>query len=138
MQKSFFIAALSGLLFGLGLILSGMTNPHKVLSFLDITRQWDLSLMFVMAGAISVAFFAFRHMTSQPQSKLGYAIQLPGTRLIDRKLIAGALLFGAGWGLAGFCPGPALVALLFGSVKPWIFVLAMLVGMWVQQLANRD
>lgn len=133
MTKSTFIAFVAGLLFGIGLMLSGMSNPHKVLSFLDISRDWDASLMLVMVGAITVAFFAFRATQGWTHSTLGYSIQLPDTRLIDRKLVLGAMLFGAGWGLAGFCPGPALVALLFGSLKPWIFVASMLVGMWLHQ-----
>lgn len=131
MRKIALIAFFSGLIFGIGLIIGGMTNPAKVLAFLDITGDWDPSLMFVMLGAIAIAFFAFRRAARQSNSLLGLPVHLPETTRIDRKLVMGALLFGAGWGLAGFCPGPAMVALLFGSAKPWIFVASMLVGMWL-------
>ncbi|MDP8568861.1 DUF6691 family protein [Methylophilus aquaticus] len=125
------IAFFSGLIFGIGLIIGGMTNPAKVLAFLDITGDWDPSLMFVMLGAIAVSFFAFRQAARKSTSLLGWPVNLPDTTRIDRKLVMGAVLFGAGWGLAGFCPGPAMVALLFGSAKPWIFVTSMLAGMWL-------
>lgn len=131
MRNISLIAFFSGLIFGIGLIIGGMTNPAKVLAFLDISGDWDPSLMFVMLGAIAIAFFAFRQAALQPTSLLGLPIHLPDTTRIDRKLVMGALLFGAGWGLAGFCPGPAIVALLFGSTKPWIFLASMLAGMWL-------
>ena len=114
-------AFFAGLVFGIGLILGGMTNPAKVLAFLDIGGDWDPSLMFVMMGAIAVGFFAFRRAARHTHSLLGLPVNL----------LLGAVLFGAGWGLAGFCPGPAIVALLFGSAKPWIFVASMLAGMWL-------
>ena len=131
MRKIALIAFFFGLIFGSGLIIGGMTNPAKVLAFLDITGDWDPSLMFVMLGAIAIAFFAFRRAARQPTSLLDLPVHLPDTTRIDRKLVIGAVLFGAGWGLAGFCPGPAIVALLFGSAKPWIFVVSMLAGMWL-------
>lgn len=124
-------AFFAGLVFGIGLILGGMTNPAKVLAFLDIGGDWDPSLMFVMMGAIAVGFFAFRRAARHTHSLLGLPVNLPDTTRIDGKLLLGAVLFGAGWGLAGFCPGPAIVALLFGSAKPWIFVASMLAGMWL-------
>lgn len=124
-----FTALVSGLLFGMGLLVSGMANPAKVLGFLDVFGTWDPSLAFVMAGAIAVGLVAFgvaRHMT---RSLSGEPMRLPATQSIDRRLMAGAVVFGVGWGLAGFCPGPALVALAAGSGKALIFVLAMVAGM---------
>lgn len=131
------IALLAGLVFGLGLIVGGMTNPAKVLAFLDITGDWDPSLAFVMMGAIAVGFFAFRSAAKQASSTLGWPMQLPGTRLIDRKLVLGAAIFGAGWGIAGFCPGPAVASLLTGGASVWLFVASMLAGMAVHTLAVR-
>lgn len=131
------IALLAGIIFGFGLIVGGMTNPAKVLAFLDITGDWDPSLAFVMMGAIAVGFFAFRAAARKPVSLLGMPVQLPGTRLIDRKLLLGAVLFGAGWGIAGFCPGPAVASVLTGGVDVWLFVISMLAGMALFTLATR-
>lgn len=122
-------AALAGLVFGLGLILSGMANPAKVLGFLDLASPWDPSLTFVMAGAIAMAMGAFAMAKRRPRSLLDEPMRLPTLRTIDRRLVLGSLTFGVGWGLAGFCPGPALVALGMGQVKAWVFVAAMLGGM---------
>ena len=130
------IALLAGVIFGLGLIVGGMTNPTKVLAFLDITGDWDPSLAFVMAGAIAIGFFAFRQAKRRATSVLGDIIDLPEKTRIDRQLIAGALLFGIGWGLAGFCPGPALVALTIGGSPVWIFVASMLAGMGLYTLVE--
>ena len=118
-----------GLLFGIGLILSGMTDPSKVLGFLDLAGLWDPSLAFVMGGAILVSLGAFTVAKKRTTSFLGGAMQLPTSRLIDKRLVVGSLLFGAGWGLAGFCPGPALTSLGTGNPKAVVFVLAMLAGM---------
>ena len=123
------IALLAGLVFGLGLLLSGMADPAKVLGFLDLAGDWDPSLALVMAGAIVVAAMGFAVARRRAKSLLGAPIQLPTKRTIDRRLIVGSTLFGAGWGLAGFCPGPALVALGMGEAKAIVFVLAMLAGM---------
>ena len=123
------IALLAGLVFGLGLLLSGMADPAKVLGFLDLAGDWDPSLALVMAGAIVVAAAGFAVARRRAKSLLGAPIQLPTKRTIDRRLIVGSTLFGAGWGLAGFCPGPALVALGMGEAKAIVFVLAMLAGM---------
>lgn len=129
------IAALvAGLLFGLGLIQSGMTDPSKVIGFLDLAGRWDPSLAFVMAGAIAVAAIAFRFAARRSTALLGAPMRLPAARTIDRRLILGGLCFGAGWGLAGYCPGPALASLLSGSVKPVLFVVAMLAGMALFEL----
>jgi uncharacterized protein len=123
-----------GLLFGLGLILSGMTDPGKVLGFLDLAGAWDPSLAFVMGGAIGVAFFAFAIARNRTTAFLGGAIELPAKRAIDRRLIVGSLVFGAGWGLAGFCPGPALVAAGAGHLQAVLFTVAMVAGMVVHEL----
>ena len=120
---------LVGLLFGLGLILSGMTDPGKVLGFLDLFGTWDPSLALVMGGAIMVGFFAFMLAKKRTQSFLGSAMHLPGRNDIDRRLVVGAALFGAGWGLAGFCPGPALVSLAAGQAQAAVFVVSMVAGM---------
>ncbi|MEI8305259.1 MAG: DUF6691 family protein [Burkholderiales bacterium] len=128
---------LVGLLFGLGLLLSGMTDPGKVIGFLDLAGAWDPSLAFVMGGAIAVGFFAFALARKRTVSLLGGVLHLPRASVIDRRLVLGSLLFGAGWGLAGFCPGPGVVSLAAGQPKALTFVLAMLVGMVLQGLAER-
>jgi len=129
---------LAGLVFGLGLTVSGMANPAKVLGFLDIAGPWDPSLALVMAGAIAVGFFAFLLAKKRRLSLLGAEMKLPAAGRIDRRLVAGSLLFGAGWGLAGFCPGPGLVALGMGEPKAAVFVLAMLAGMAIFELLERQ
>ncbi|TWC66533.1 DUF6691 family protein [Herbaspirillum sp. SJZ099] len=121
----------SGLLFGLGLMLSGMADPAKVLGFLDLAGHWDPSLAFVMIGAIGVGVFAFAAARRRKSSWLGLPMQLPAAAGITPRLPAGSALFGIGWGVAGFCPGPALVALGMGEGKAIAFVLAMLAGMLV-------
>lgn len=131
MNKNNFLALLSGLLFGLGLILSGMANPAKVLGFLDLAGAWDPSLALVMGGAIAVGTVAFAIAGKRDLSLLGLTIHLPTARHIDKRLVLGSLAFGIGWGLAGVCPGPALVLLGTGSVKGLVFVFAMLVGMGI-------
>ena len=125
----FIAALLSGLVFGLGLLVSGMANPAKVLGFLDLGGLWDPSLAFVMGGAIAVAAVAFAVARRRSVSLLGTAMHLPSARQIDRRLVGGSLLFGAGWGVAGFCPGPALVGVGMGLAQAGVFVAAMLVGM---------
>ena len=122
-------AGLVGLIFGLGLILSGMINPTKVIGFLDLTGAWDPSLGLVMGGAMAVAALAFRWVKGHTRSLLGAPLQIPQSRVLDKRLVFGSLAFGAGWGLAGFCPGPALVSLTAGSVSALVFVAAMLLGM---------
>ena len=127
----------AGLVFGVGLILSGMTDPGKVIGFLDVAGAWDPSLAFVMAGAIVVGAGAFALARRRAQSLLGGAMQLPQARDIDPRLVGGALVFGVGWGLAGFCPGPALVSFGSGQDKAAAFVVAMLAGMVLYTLAER-
>jgi uncharacterized membrane protein YedE/YeeE len=130
-------ALLAGLVFGVGLIVSGMANPKKVLGFLDLAGAWDPSLVLVMVGAIAVGLVAFAVARSRTRSFLGLAIQLPAARHVDKRLVGGSLLFGVGWGLAGFCPGPALVALGMGELKAAVFVAAMLLGMAAFELLER-
>ncbi len=125
---------LVGLIFGVGLLLSGMTDPGKVLGFLDLFGAWDPSLALVMGGAIAVGFFAFAVAKKRTTSFLGGALRLPSSQRIDQPLVVGALLFGAGWGLAGFCPGPALVSLAAGQPKAAFFVVFMLLGMLVFEM----
>jgi uncharacterized membrane protein YedE/YeeE len=122
-------AALSGLVFGLGLIVAGMANPAKVQAFLDLGGAWDPSLALVMAGAIGAAILPFSWVRRHSAGLGGQPVQWPQAKAIDRRLLLGSLVFGAGWGLAGICPGPALVLLGSGSFKGLIFVLAMLAGM---------
>jgi uncharacterized membrane protein YedE/YeeE len=133
-----FASLLAGLVFGLGLIVSGMANPAKVLGFLDITGTWDPSLAFVMAGAIAVGLVAFMLARRRTVSLLGAEMRLPSARHIDRRLVLGSVLFGIGWGVAGFCPGPALVSLGMGEIKALVFVAAMLLGMGVFELLERS
>jgi len=121
----------TGLIFGLGLILSGMTDPGKVLGFLDLTGLWDPSLAFVRGGAILVGLFAFALAKRRTTTFFGGALTLPKSTDIDRRLVVGSLVFGAGWGVAGFCPGPAIVSAGAGHPKAVAFVLAMLAGMWI-------
>ena len=126
-----------GLLFGLGLLLSGMTDPGKVLGFLDLAGAWDPSLALVMGGAIAVGIFAFGSAKKRTTSFLGGALHLPTARDIDKRLVIGGLLFGAGWGLAGFCPGPGIVTMATGEPKAVVFVIAMIAGMLVFQFTDR-
>jgi hypothetical protein len=127
----------SGLVFGIGLIVSGMVNPAKVQGFLDVAGRWDPSLALVMAGAIAVGVVAFAVAGKRSESLLHAPMRLPTTRTIDARLVVGSLAFGVGWGLAGFCPGPAIVALGTGLGKPIVFVAAMLAGMLAFELIER-
>jgi uncharacterized membrane protein YedE/YeeE len=136
-MKPFFSALVAGLVFGLGLILSGMANPAKVLGFLDLAGRWDPSLAFVMIGAIAVGLVAFGLARGRTRSLLGEPMRMPTATQLDRRLVGGSLLFGIGWGIAGFCPGPALVALGMGETKAAVFVLAMLAGMGIHALLER-
>ena len=130
-------ALLSGLLFGVGLMVSGMANPAKVLGFLDLAGRWDPSLAFVMIGAIAVGSIAFLFARRRKQSLLGLSMRIPALTGVTLRLVLGSAVFGVGWGLAGFCPGPALVALGAGVPKAWVFVAAMLAGMAVFELLER-
>ncbi len=135
-MKNRFSEFVVGLVFGLGLIVSGMTDPGKVQGFLDLAGLWDPSLAFVMGGAIAVGIFAFALANKRTRSVLGGAMHLPSATAIDQRLVIGSLVFGAGWGLAGFCPGPAIVSAGAGQPKALVFVLAMLAGMWLFEWAE--
>ena len=131
------ISFVVGLIFGIGLIVSGMGNPAKVLSFLDLAGRWDPSLMLVMGGAIAVAMVAFSTAGRRATSLLGDPVFLPTLRQIDAPLVLGSAIFGIGWGLAGICPGPAFVLLGTGATKAIVFVLALLAGMALFELRQR-
>ena len=131
------VSFLVGLLFGAGLVVSGMSDPFKVIGFLDITGAWDPSLAFVMAGAVVVGLVAYRLAARRTVALLGGPMRLPAAGAIDRRLVLGSLAFGIGWGLAGFCPGPALVALGAGYGKAAAFVAAMVAGMALFELLER-
>ncbi|MDM4767166.1 DUF6691 family protein [Pelomonas sp. SE-A7] len=133
-MKRLVFAFFSGLVFGLGLLASGMSNPAKVLGFLDLAGAWDPSLALVMAGAIAVGLVAFALAKGRRKSWSGEAMLLPTSTQIDARLLIGGLLFGTGWGIAGFCPGPALVALGAGFGPALIFVPALLAGMLLHDL----
>ncbi|WP_302410233.1 YeeE/YedE family protein [Comamonas kerstersii] len=131
-------ALIAGLVFGLGLILSGMGNPAKVQNFLDIFGTWDPSLGLVMGGAIAVGLVAFTWAKRRKTSALGEPMQLPTATVVDRKLLTGTAMFGAGWGLAGFCPGPAVMNLATLQMEVWLFVAAMLAGMVLQHVTAKN
>ena len=128
-----------GLTFGLGLLISGMTDPGKVQGFLDVTGAWDPSLAFVMAGGVMVGFIGFGVAKKKTISLSGAPLQRPEMTHIDKPLVLGSLMFGLGWGLAGFCPGPALVSMASGNDKALVFVLAMMAGMALfERFKKRD
>jgi uncharacterized membrane protein YedE/YeeE len=128
---------LAGFIFGIGLIISGMTNPAKVIGFLDLAGAWDPSLAFVMIGGIAIATIGFFVARKRTLSMLGLPIRMPNQRQIDRPLVLGSLIFGIGWGIAGICPGPALVLVGGGVSKGNVFVIAMIVGMGLFEGFNR-
>lgn len=132
-----FTAFAAGLVFGLGLIVSGMSDPSKVIGFLDLAGRWDPSLAFVMVGAIMVALIAYRYAHQRAAPFLGGTMRLPTARHIDRRLMLGSTLFGIGWGFAGYCPGPALVSLGSAQDKAVVFTLAMIAGMAIYEAAER-
>lgn len=132
-----FSALFAGLVFGLGLIVSGMADPAKVLGFLDLAGLWDPSLALVMGGAVAVGAAAFAMVRRRPTSLLGLPMRMPAARPIDRRLIVGSALFGVGWGLAGICPGPSIVLIGMGSPQAVLFVAAMLAGMGLFELLER-
>ena len=123
-----------GLLFGAGILVSGMSNPAKVLNFFDVTGHWDPSLAFVMAGALAVTFIGYRWVLGQRRPVLGEAFQLPVAQALDKRLVAGSLLFGAGWGVAGFCPGGLLPVLAVGRAEPLIFAAGLAGGLVIARL----
>ncbi len=128
---SMLIAIVSGLLFGIGLLASGMTDPAKVKGFLDLFGAWDPSLALVMGGAIAIGLIGFTLAGKRTTSWSGGPIDLPTSKVVDLRLVLGGILFGVGWGLAGFCPGPGIVAASSGSLAAGLFVVAMLAGMTI-------
>jgi len=132
-----FNAFLVGLLFGLGLIISGMTDPAKIIGFLDLTGAWDPSLAFVMVGAILIGAIAFNIAKKRQRSLLGEPMRLSSATELDKGLVIGSLVFGIGWGMSGFCPGPAVVSAAAGQPKAWIFVVSMLAGMALYGVIER-
>ncbi|MEZ9246727.1 DUF6691 family protein [Vibrio lentus] len=132
------IGLVAGILFGSGMIISGMVDPEKVLGFLDMTGNWDISLAFVMGGALLV-FAPFYHLVIKKRAKAinGESLDSRNNPLIDRKLILGSTAFGLGWGIAGFCPGPAVTSLSGGNPTVWVFMVSMLVGMWLAGRTNK-
>ena len=128
---------LCGLVFGLGLGVSQMVDPRKVLGFLDVAGAWDPSLMLVMGGALLVAAVGFRRVLGRPAPRFGDRFHLSAARAIDAPLLGGAALFGIGWGLAGYCPGPAIASLGFGNTEAWWFLPAMVAGAGLQRWQTR-
>jgi len=128
---------LAGLLFGVGLTVSGMIDPARVTGFLDVTGAWDPSLAFVMAGAVAVTMAGYRAVFARRRPLFDSQFALPTRRDVDARLVVGAVLFGAGWGLAGFCPGPAITVLPLGAWQPFVFVAAMAIGMVAARLIGR-
>lgn len=131
------ISGLAGLIFGWGLIISGMANPAKVIGFLDLSMPWDPSLMFVMGGAIALGLPGFFWAKRMKKSLTGLPMNLPTSTQIDKKLVLGSVLFGAGWGIGGFCPGPAIVAAASLATDGLIFIAAMLVGMFAFSVRSK-
>ena len=130
-------ALLLGLVFGLGIAVSGMINPAKVINFFDVAGHWDPSLAFVMGGALVVTAVGYRLVLARARPVLADSFSLPSATHIDRRLVGGSALFGIGWGLSGFCPGGALPALGLGRIEPIAFVAAMLAGIWVARMFQR-
>ncbi len=130
------IALIAGLIFGLGLVVSGMSNPSKVLNFLDIFGSFDASLLFVMGGAVLTSFLGYRLVLRQPHPLFANKFPSSPSGLIDGRLILGAVMFGIGWGLVGFCPGPALASLTFGGLSALIFFGALLIGLMAAKLVS--
>lgn len=134
MTVSFLVNLALGLLFGVGLVVSGMSDPAKVLNFLDLFGTWDPSLAFVMGGAVITAFFGYRLVFKRQKPLATASFQLPPSKEIDRPLLVGSAVFGIGWGLGGFCPGPALTATILGSAGTYAFLPMMFVGMWLARM----
>jgi uncharacterized membrane protein YedE/YeeE len=131
-----FTSFVIGLLFGLGLVISQMVNPAKIVGFLDITGNWDPTLIVVMAAALATTFIGYRLTLSRQKPVFADAFQLPTKTVIDRPLLIGSAIFGVGWGMAGLCPGPGVSAAALGGLGPWVFVGAMILGMTAQRFVK--
>jgi uncharacterized membrane protein YedE/YeeE len=131
------ISLLVGIIFGLGLIIAQMTNPSKIIGFLTLGENWDPSLLFVMASAVFISFFAFNFAKQKKQTLLHLNFEIPKRTDIDLPLIAGAALFGTGWGMVGLCPAPAIVSLAFGNSQTLLFVVSMLSGIYLFKLIKK-
>lgn len=131
------IALLVGIIFGVGLIIAQMTNPSKIIGFLTFGQNWDSSLLFVMASAVFFSFFAFNFIKQNNKTLLNLDFEIPKRTDINLPLIAGAALFGTGWGMVGLCPVPAIVSLAFGNAQTLLFVISMLVGMYLFKLTKK-
>jgi uncharacterized membrane protein YedE/YeeE len=136
-QLRYVVSFVCGLLFGAGLALAGMTRPQKVLGFLDVAGHWDPSLLFVLAGAVAIAAVAFHFILRRKSPLLARSFDLPTSTSIDRKLVVGALIFGLGWGLAGYCPGPAIALLAAPDAEAFYFLPALLAGWWLYGFVAR-
>jgi uncharacterized protein len=132
---SFVVNLVLGLLFGVGLVVSGMSDPAKVLNFLDLFGTWDPSLAFVMGGAVITAFIGYRIVLRRPKPVASASFHLPTHVEIDRRILVGPAIFGIGWGLGGFCPGPALTATTLGAAGAYAFLPMMFLGMWLARMA---
>jgi hypothetical protein len=135
-MRNTFPGLLVGLIFGAGLALSDMINPARVIAFLDLAGEWDPTLAFVMAGALLPAALGYLVSRRMRRPIMAERFRIPENRVVEPRLLAGAALFGAGWGLAGFCPGPAIASLAFGYWNSWLFVIAMLAGMLLHRVAT--
>lgn len=133
-MRRLFPGMVVGLIFGAGLALSDMINPARVLAFLDVAGEWDPTLAYVMAGAVVPSAIGYRLSRRMHRPLIGREFRIPQNRVVESQLLAGAAIFGIGWGLVGFCPGPAFAALALGMWQPWLFVLAMLAGMVLHRL----
>ncbi len=131
------VALITGIIFGLGLAISGMINPEKVLGFLDLAGNWDPSLGLVMGGAVGVTLLTFRQVLKLPQPLFGARFEIPSAVGVDPALLVGATIFGIGWGIAGYCPGPAIASLTIGSVEPLVFIGAFIVGNFLSVMLDR-
>ena len=131
-------ALIAGTIFGFGLIVSGMSNPDKVMNFLNVLGQWDPSLIFVLGGAVITTFIGYRFVLKRKAPILDSDFFLPTNTVIDSKLLIGAALFGAGWGMTGFCPGPAITGLAFGVLEPMLFVVSMIIGFVIMNRLSKD
>ena len=135
-MRNIFPGLLVGLIFGAGLALSDMINPARVIAFLDLAGAWDPTLAFVMFGALIPAAVGYLFTRRMRRPVMAEQFRIPENRVVEGRLLAGAALFGMGWGLAGFCPGPAIASLAFGLWNSWLFVVAMLAGMLLHRLAT--